>query len=343
VKLSRGLAIRIVAVVVLVGAVCATAGFVISIESIRTGMTYWLSTRWQSELREPIVAECEADPASFSARRSETRLHFEAFDARTGRSANPAIAAEDPSQLEALTHTPRRADGLREDLIAFVRGSDSGPCSAIRITLRPNRAVRAMVLRNVGLAVLAVSLAAALFVWLLVVRPLRRRIARVRRAARAVGSDGYTNEERGARDELGDVARAVDAAHARIEEDREALIASRAALERFLADVAHDLRTPLTSMRLALEELDDLELDDEAHEILRAAFHDVVYASSLTDNLKLASRLEHGVDPLAEDEPFDLRALVERVALRERVFARRSGMTLVTALPDAPGPSSPTR
>jgi len=334
VRLSRGLAIRILAVALLVGGVSATAGFVISIDAVRTGLAQHLSERWQGGLRDELVAECEAAPESFHPLRANERLRFAAFDAQTGRSAHPDVEPEERGRLVDLTGSPQRRGWLRDRLVTYVRGADEGPCSAIRITLRPEPSTRRLVLRNVSLSVLAVALAAALFVLVIVVSPLRRRIARVRRAARAVGSDGYANDERDARDELGDVARAVDAAHVRIERDREALIASRAALERFLADVAHDLRTPLTSMRLALEELDDFELDPEAREILRAAFHDAVYASSLTDNLKLASRLEHGVDPLAEEERFDLRALVERVALRERVFARRSGMTLVTALPD---------
>ncbi|HJL17926.1 MAG TPA: HAMP domain-containing sensor histidine kinase [Sandaracinaceae bacterium LLY-WYZ-13_1] len=332
-KLSRGLTLRILAVALLVGGVSATLGFLESVNAQRDVLTAWLADRWRDGLREEVGAACLRDPSGF-AQRDGNNLHFEALDVRTGRSANPATAPEDPDLLRDLGDVPERRGGPRARLVTFVRGVGSGPCSAIRITLRVPDEVRAAAIEHVAVAVLSIVLAAALFVWSIVVAPLRRRIARVRSAAWSVGADDYRNQEEHARDELGDVARAIAAAHRRIERDRDALVESHRALERFLEDIAHDLRTPLTSMRLALEELDDLELPPEADEVLRAAIHDAVYASSLTDNLKLASRLEHGPDPLAAETVFDMTELAERVALRERGFARRSGMRLETRLPD---------
>ncbi len=334
-KLQRGLAIRILLVALALGAISAAAGVLSSAEAYRDGVTTWLTERWSTGLGEVMVARCLADPAAFHGGDGVgVRIH--AFDAATGRPSSPGGTPEDPADLVNLGPSPRLPSVPRSVYTAFVRGAPSGPCSAFRITLDARESVRGRVLRNVGIAVAVVGLAALVFVFLIVVAPLRRRIARVRRTAALVGSADYVNEEREARDELGDVARSIHLAHVRIREDHDALESSRRALERFLGDVAHDLRTPLTSLRLALEELDDAGLDDATREVLRAAFNDAVYASSLTENLKLASQLEHGAEGLREATALDLVDVADRVALREASFARRSGMHLVAELPEAP-------
>lgn len=335
VKLQRGLAIRILVVSLALGAISAAAGVASSAEAYRDAVTNWITERWGTGLGDVMLARCLADPAGFHGGDGVgVRIH--AFDAATGRSADPEGAPEDPADLASLGSAPEPPSVPRSVYTAFVRGAPSGPCSAFRITFDARAPVRGRVLRNIGIAVLAVSVAALVFVFLIVVAPLRRRIARVRTTAALVGSTEYVNEEREARDELGDVARSIHLAHERIRGDHDALEASRRALERFLGDVAHDLRTPLTSLRLALEELDDAGLDDATREVLRAAFNDVVYASSLTENLKLASQLEHGTEGLPKATELDLVALADRVALREASFARRSRMQLTAELPDAP-------
>ena len=269
-----------------------------------------------------MTARCVEDPVHFNER-DDVGLRVEAFDASTGRSANPHTRAEEPGQLVGLSAVPRPPTYPRVRFTAFVSGTERGPCSAIRLTMDQREGLRATVLRNTGLAVVLVTAAAGLSVLLLVVRPFRRRIKLLRESAASVGGPGYLNSEYEASDELGDLARSIHAGDARIREDRAALLESRSALERFLGAVAHDLRTPLTSLRLVLEEFDDHELDEDARELLRAAFNDVVYASSLTENLKLASQLEQGWP--AQRASVDLRELADRVAVRESVFARRSG------------------
>jgi len=327
VKLRRGLAIRILVVALAIGGVSAVLGVVGGIEARRQAVTAMLAERWQRDLRERSVRECEEDPTSFGAY-DETRLRLVGLDVRTGRSANPGVRAEDREHLAGLGAEPRRLWPPRPYYTAFLRGADSGPCSAFRATLEGPPALRRIALRSIATAVGLVTLAAGIFVLLIIVAPFRRRIARLRESAASVGADAYRNEERDARDELGDVARSIDVAHHRIREDHDALVASRAALERFLGDIAHDLRTPLTSLRLALEELADAELDEPAREALQAAFADAVYASSLAENLKLASRLEHRLDEGRPTTTMDLREVADRVATREAVFARRSGLEL---------------
>ncbi|MBK8262002.1 MAG: hypothetical protein IPK80_11790 [Nannocystis sp.] len=70
-------------------------------------------------------------------------------------------------------------------------------------------------------------------------------------------------------------------------------------LRNHLADVAHDLRSPLTSMQLTLERLVDPARPME-REAAHADLEDVAYMSQRIANLSLASQLAEGADPLQD-------------------------------------------
>ena len=63
---------------------------------------------------------------------------------------------------------------------------------------------------------------------------------------------------------------------------------------RFLAAIGHDLRTPLASLRAAVEALED-GLAPDPDRYLKSMDRDVAILSSLVDDLFLLSRLEEGV------------------------------------------------
>jgi signal transduction histidine kinase len=48
-------------------------------------------------------------------------------------------------------------------------------------------------------------------------------------------------------------------------------------LQRHLADVAHDLKTPISSLHIALEQAIDANADAEVGTLLSTALHDTVY------------------------------------------------------------------
>lgn len=333
-RLHRSLTARIVGVALVIGSVSTLVGVTSSVRSYRSAIGLVIEERWRSEERTRMVTRCEAAPARFR-HRSGIGIRYDAWDLETGRSADPRTPP-----MEGFPELPR--DGgiatpfwPQKHFTAFARGAERGPCSVIGLQIEPPEGVPENVVRDALLTVSGLGAASALFVWFLVVAPLRRRVTTLRRAARAVGTVEYVPAGGRSRDELGDLGRSIDAAHERIRTDTERLVASRAALEEFLADVAHDLQTPLTSLRLALEELADAPLGAEDREAVRAALDDVVYASSLTTNLRLASRLEHGVDGV-EAPRVDLREIAERAGKREQIFARRRGMRLALVLPDGP-------
>ncbi len=100
------------------------------------------------------------------------------------------------------------------------------------------------------------------------------------------------------RDEVGDLSVAIgamtDSLYARID-----------AIERFAADVAHELKNPLTSLRSAVETLPLVKNDDSRKRLMDVIQHDVRRLDRLISDISDASRLdaELGRDDL---KPLDL-------------------------------------
>ncbi len=107
-------------------------------------------------------------------------------------------------------------------------------------------------------------------------------------------------------------------------------------LQRHLADVAHDLKTPISSLHLAIEQALDGNRDAEVKVLLSSALDDTVYLAALTSNLRLASEMREGWDPSAAGATVDLTEVVDRVVARTRFFAKRKGIALEAAVPDGP-------
>lgn len=190
------------------------------------------------------------------------------------------------------------------------------------------------------LPVVLVCIAASLLLSIAVaylggVRPIEAQIARVQRVATRVGTEnGFTPIETDARDLIGGLARELDKAHARIRADAAELEASRKDLQVHLADVAHDLRTPVTSIQLALERAFSLQhKPEELEAVLTQAVNDVIYLGGLTANLRLASQLEKRW-PVEPGAAASLNDTVDRAVTRVRFLAQRKGMSLDHALPD---------
>lgn len=110
----------------------------------------------------------------------------------------------------------------------------------------------------------------------------------------------------------------------------------RLELQHHLADVAHDLKTPISSLHIALEQAIDESHEPEVRELLSSALDDTVYLAALTSNLRLASEIREGWDPSAAGATVDLTDVVDRVVTRAQFFAKRKGIALDVAVPDGP-------
>jgi signal transduction histidine kinase len=121
----------------------------------------------------------------------------------------------------------------------------------------------------------------------------------------------------------------LDRAHFRIRNDARLLEDQREALERHLARIAHDLRTPLTSLQIALEYAADLSSEPPVRTAIAEALRDTVYVAALTHNLSLASKLRSGWNPTDDVSDVDLGELAARIVGRAQILARRRQIELV--------------
>jgi two-component system sensor histidine kinase ChvG len=104
------------------------------------------------------------------------------------------------------------------------------------------------------------------------------------------------------KDELGDLARSLEAM-------TKALSDRMVAIERFAADVAHELRNPMTSIRSAVETLDIVKAEGARARLMGILEQDVDRLDRLITDISNASRLDA---ELARDapEPLDLSRLL---------------------------------
>jgi signal transduction histidine kinase len=306
-------------------------------ETMQVGFAPYLHRTFdEAELRR-----CEGSPQTWAIELgSGGRL--DAYDVANLHSRNPRSPPLDEAlyaKLRAGELSPVQLPRLGSDHggVMVVRAAASGPCSLIQATWPPRTLTRKRLLYlMLAGSVVVMALAAALGV-LAVVGPLTRRIDRLRAAAGRVGSvSDYKSAADAKSDELGELSVILDEAHGRIRTDAEKLEDRQKALERYLIDVAHDLKTPIASLQIALEQAAHRSNDATLDEILRGSLKDVVYLSALTSNLRLACQLRDGWDPAAGDAGVDLGEVVERVALRVRYFAKSRDIKLEVARPDAP-------
>ena len=147
------------------------------------------------------------------------------------------------------------------------------------------RAERTALIPIIGVAML-VALVTSILLTLGIARPLRRlALAADRvRTGRSTRLDLPKFSQR--KDEIGQLAQAVDAM-------TDSLVERITANEQFAADVAHELKNPLTSIRSAIETAEMVKDDPEASGKLRAVIaKDVQRLDRLITDISNASRLE---------------------------------------------------
>ena len=208
----------------------------------------------------------------------------------------------------ALRLVARRTRSLRHLLLVMTFGSLLvGAAAALALA-------RLMVLDDddVGMAfgLLAVTAVFATVLVLTASVPLRRDARTLESSLRRIEA-GDLSARTGVRraDELGHVARAIDELTERLdrmERERRAIEEERRVM---LSSIGHDLRTPLSALRAALEALADGVAPDPDR-YLRSMQRDVEALGALIDDLFLLARIESGNLDL-ERVPLDLSELVD--------------------------------
>ncbi|MEZ4323264.1 MAG: HAMP domain-containing sensor histidine kinase [Myxococcota bacterium] len=277
----------------------------------------------------PVVLDaCRAEPSSWEV------LSFGAGELRFYDADGVSVSGVRVNGAEGLevggTRLVDHGEGRRS---AFRRVAAEGPCATVEFTFGPGARMDTAFQLGGTLGVFLAVFAAGFATYRFTVLPLLVRIERIREAGVRVGATDYRSADDTVGDDLAAIAGVLDRSHTRIVEDRHALVDRQQALERYLAEIAHDLRTPLGSLVLALQEVDAVA-GSEGREAARRALTDAAYVTTLVENLHQAARLRHGLDPTVGE--CDLAEIVRRVEVRFRAIGAARGVEVGASAVEGP-------
>ncbi len=107
--------------------------------------------------------------------------------------------------------------------------------------------------------------------------------------------------------------------------------------EQFAADVAHEIKNPLASLRSAVGTLRVAKRDDQREKLLDVIEHDVRRLDRLVSDISNASRLDSELVK-EEEESFDLLKMLGNLAEHFGAEAGDKGVDFIADLPDQPIP-----
>lgn len=206
------------------------------------------------------------------------------------------VRLNDRKQIVVLVSVP--VQRYRAVLGALVLSTTGGEIDNV---LWAERQVVFMTFGFVALVTLVLSILLASTIAL----PLRRLAAAAERVRRGINKRVEIPDFTARRDEIGDLSGAV--------RDMTTALYNRIdAIEAFAADVSHELKNPLTSMRSAVETLAYAKNDEQRGRLIDIVKHDVKRLDRLITDISDASRLDAEL-ARAEAHPLDLAQLIESI------------------------------
>jgi two-component system, OmpR family, sensor histidine kinase ChvG len=150
--------------------------------------------------------------------------------------------------------------------------------------------------------------------------PLRRLADAANRVRSRVAVRAQIPDFTNRRDEIGNLSQAV--------RDMTAALYNRIdAIESFAADVAHEIKNPLTSLRSAVETLPLAKTPQAQARLMAIIQHDVRRLDRLIGDISDASRLDAELGR-QDAAPIDLRALLKTVVAINRELGAANGVTI---------------
>lgn len=198
------------------------------------------------------------------------------------------------------------------DLTHVVTASTSLPDGQTRLLTTGNpRDMRALVRAerfSIGifmLAVLVISVLLSLFLARTIVKPLQYLARAAVRVRLGRSPDVTIPRMPSRRDEIGMLARALS--------DMSSALRQRIdATEAFAADVAHEIKNPLASLRSALDGIDNVDKPELRAQLMAVAHADVQRMDRLISDISDASRIDAQLAK-ANFEPIDMGDMIEQL------------------------------
>lgn len=243
------------------------------------------------------------------------REYPEVASALAGSPASVVRVGKDGGLIVSVAVPVQR---FRAVLGTLLLSTESGDIDAI-VQAERTGIIRVFLVAATVTSVLSVLLAST------IAGPVRRLASAAERVRRGVRHRRAELPDFGDRkDEIGHLARVLN-------EMTNALYKRMESIEAFAADVAHELKNPLTSLRSAVETLPIARTEEQQSKLLRIIQHDVRRLDRLITDISDASRLDAEL-ARQDTEPVDLARLLNVVVgvVRETRLAdgRRLQLTL---------------
>ncbi len=220
--------------------------------------------------------------------------------------------------------------------------SGSAPKRLLQVSLQNPYTYRAQTIETIisvmgvaGVIALIVAVIASILIADRVSNPIRRLTG----AAREL-SEGHLETRvppPSSSREMGELTAAFNSMAERVQASMEYISRDRDRSRDFLADVSHELKTPIAALRTFNELLSDGQVKDIAtqREFFEQSRQQIERLDWLAANLLELSKLESGL-VLLDLRPDDLRAVVQSAVQQAHPAADRKGIQIVTVLPDEP-------
>ena len=245
--------------------------------AIDRGFNFLVGARALDDFVEPPVDRLSAWPEAMEAR----KLREPATEVRNAPDLTPVISAAVP---------------VKDDIL-FATDNDR----AFTKTVRSQRTV----VGGAMAVLIALSVLLSLFLARTIVRPLRRLALAAQRVRLGRSREVRVPRLPSRNDEIGLLARAVS--------DMSQSLRQRIDnIEAFAADVTHELKNPLASLRSAMDGLDRVEDPELKRRLIEIARDDVVRLDRLINDIREAARTDAEL-LRARFERVDLGPLIEQI------------------------------
>lgn len=129
-------------------------------------------------------------------------------------------------------------------------------------------------------------------------------------------------------DELAQLSQLLDQMAVKLAETLKALQAQETARREWVANVSHDLRTPLTALRIELEAvIDGVVVGEKAQQYLQQACQETDYLSCLVDQLFLLAKADAGKIQV-HPQKVSILAIAQECLCRMQPYAIKAGIEL---------------